>query len=158
MDEQRNLHVYNFDTREHMYDLMLNARPTSLSISRDSRHMLVNKTDNEALLIDIETRETVQKYTGHTGGQFTIRSGFGGANENFVISGSEGEHQHQCGLHQKDIADIDWQDGHVFVWHKLTATLVHEAEAHHPRCNAVSWSPVDPCMFATCGDDNRIRL
>lgn len=91
MDERCSLHIYNFATREHVYDLELNARSTSLSISRDSRHMLVNKTDNEALLIDIETRETVQKYTGQTGGQFTIRSGFGGANENFVISGSEGK-------------------------------------------------------------------
>ncbi|KAL2018354.1 hypothetical protein VTK56DRAFT_957 [Thermocarpiscus australiensis] len=138
MDEQCNLHVYNFGTQEHVYDLTLTGRPTSLSISRDSRYMLVNKKDNEALLIDIETRDTVQRYTGHTGGRFTIRSAFGGANENFVISGSE--------------------DGHVFIWHKTTGTLVHEAEAHHPRCNAVSWSPTDPCVFATCGDDDRIRI
>jgi WD40 repeat protein len=91
MDERCNLHVYNFGTRELVYDLALNSRATCVSISRDSKYMLVNKSDNEALLIDIETRETVQRYTGQTGGQFTIRSGFGGANENFVISGSEGE-------------------------------------------------------------------
>lgn len=92
MDEQQNLHVYNFVTQEHVYDHALNARATSLSISHDSRYILVNKADNEAILIDIETRETVQKYKGHSGGTFTIRSDFGGANENFVISGSEGIH------------------------------------------------------------------
>lgn len=91
MDEQRGLHVYNYGTREHLYDLTLNARPTSLCISGDSKYVLVNKTDNEAVLIDLETRITAQKYTGHTGGQFTIRGGFGGANESFVISGSEGD-------------------------------------------------------------------
>jgi WD40 repeat protein len=91
MDDQRTVHLYNFGNREHVYDLMVNARPSSLSISRDSRYMLVTKTDNEAVLIDIETRDTVVKYSGLVGGEFTIRSGFGGANENFVISGSEGK-------------------------------------------------------------------
>lgn len=92
MDDRCSLHVYDFATREHVYDLALNgARATCVRISRDSRHILVNKADFEALLIDIETRETVQRYTGQTGGQYTIRSDFGGANENFVISGSEGE-------------------------------------------------------------------
>jgi len=138
MTEQKQLHVYNFATRSHVYELSLTNRPTSISISADSRHMLVNKTDHEAVLIDIETRETVQKYTGQKGGQYTIRSDFGGANENFVICGSD--------------------DGHVFVWHKITGTLVHEAEAHQPRCNAVAWHPTDPCMFATCGDDNRVKI
>jgi WD40 repeat protein len=91
MDEQCNLHIYNFVTREHVYDLALRARAASLSISRDSKYILVNKADNEAVLIDIDARETVQKYTGQIGGTYTIRSDFGGANENFVISGSEGE-------------------------------------------------------------------
>lgn len=91
MDEQCTLHVYNLITREHVYDLVLNSRAASLSISRDSKFLLVNKADCEAILIDLETRETVQKFTGQKGGNFTIRSDFGGANENFVISGSEGE-------------------------------------------------------------------
>lgn len=91
MDERQHLHVYDFVTREHVYDFALSARATSLSFSRDSTHILVNKADNEAILIDIEARETVQRYTGHSGGKYTIRSNFGGANENFVISGSEGK-------------------------------------------------------------------
>lgn len=49
-------------------------------------------------------------------------------------------------------------DGHVFVWHKMKGILVHEAEAHHPICNAVSWNPRDPCMFATAGDDGMVRM
>jgi WD repeat-containing protein 26 len=102
MDEQHHLHVYNFATREHLYDIALSARATSLSFSRDSRHVLVNKADNEAVLIDIETRDAVQRYTGHSGGSFTIRSDFGGANENFVISGSEGKCLACFGPYRKD--------------------------------------------------------
>lgn len=91
MDEQRRIHVYSFPTREHLYDYELNARATSLTISRDNKFLLINKTDNEAVLMDLETRRIVQRYAGHRGGQYTIRSDLGGANENFVISGSEGE-------------------------------------------------------------------
>ncbi|KAL2152510.1 hypothetical protein VTH82DRAFT_5694 [Thermothelomyces myriococcoides] len=143
MDERCTLHFYDFPTKGHVYDLTLDPRDSvlkasSVSISRDSRHLLVNLTDNEALLIDMETRETVQKYTGQKGGHFTIRSDFGGANENFVISGSE--------------------DGHVFIWHKVTGILVQEAEAHHTSCNAAAWNPTDPCMFATAGDDGRVKI
>ncbi|KAJ4302226.1 hypothetical protein N0V88_002362 [Collariella sp. IMI 366227] len=69
MDDQRTLHLYNFLTREHVYDMPLTDRPTSVSISHDSRHILVNKADHEALLIDIEAREIVQKYMGQIGGR-----------------------------------------------------------------------------------------
>jgi WD repeat-containing protein 26 len=90
MDERNWLHVYNFVTRELEYEWDLKVRPTSVSISQDSRFLLVNKTDGEAQLIDITTRDAIQKYRGHSGGEYTIRSGFGGANESFVISGSDG--------------------------------------------------------------------
>ncbi|KXX74493.1 WD repeat-containing protein 26 [Madurella mycetomatis] len=157
MDDQRTVHLYNYETREHVYDLTVNARPSSLSISGDSRYMLVTKTDNEAVLIDIETRETMAKYSGLVGGQFTIRSAFGGANENFVISGSE-EEEKRALASRKTWADVNGQDGRVLVWHKMTGTLVFEAEAHIPRCNSVAWDPTDHCTFVTCGDDGRIKM
>ncbi|KAK1835396.1 WD40-repeat-containing domain protein [Podospora conica] len=138
MDDQQSVHVYNFRTRELEYELNLKSTPTSVSISQDSRFLLVNKSDGEAQLIDMVTRDVIQKYRGHVGGEYMIRSGFGGANESFVISGSE--------------------DGKVFIWHKSTGIPVQKLEAHNPRCNAVSWNPVDPCMFATCGDDGKIKI
>ncbi|KAK3327676.1 WD domain-containing protein [Cercophora scortea] len=138
MDEQNRLHVYNVATREQEYEMEVKARPTSISISQDSRFLLVNRTDGEAQLIELATRDAVQRYRGHTGGEFTIRSAFGGANESFVISGSE--------------------DGFVCIWHKSSGILVEKLAAHQPRCNSVSWNPVDPCMFATCGDDSKIKM
>ncbi|KAL1884181.1 hypothetical protein VTK73DRAFT_5317 [Phialemonium thermophilum] len=138
MDDQCHLHVYNFETRDLEYEIEFKARPTSISISQDSRHLLVNKADGEAQLIDISSRELVQKYTGHKGGEYLIRSGFGGANESFVISGSE--------------------DGYISIWHKLTGIQVGRLHAHHPRCNAASWSPTDPYVFASCGDDKEVKI
>jgi WD40 repeat protein len=56
------------------------------------------------------------------------------------------------------LADGSTTDGRVFVWHKLTGTLVQEVEAHQVSCNAVAWNPANPCMFATGGDDGRVRV
>lgn len=69
---------------------MLKTKMTCLSISRDSRYMLINMTDNEVQLIDIETAEIVRRFLGQKQGDFVIRSSFGGADENLIISGSEG--------------------------------------------------------------------
>lgn len=96
-DDQHSLHVYDYETRESRYDLDLSCRGVSICISRDSKYLLVNKEDAVAQLINIGTRSTVQKYTGHVGGDFTIRSDLGGANECFAISGSEGE-KHSAAL------------------------------------------------------------
>ena len=63
---------------------------TCISISRESRYMLVNMAENEVQLIDIETADVVQRFLGQRQSEFIIRSTFGGADENLIISGSEG--------------------------------------------------------------------
>ncbi|KAF9874837.1 putative WD domain-containing protein [Colletotrichum karsti] len=138
VDDVQKIHVYNRTTRELEYEMELKARPTCVSISQDSRHLLVNKKDGEVQLIDLATRTSVQKFLGHTGGEFIIRSAFGGANESFVISGSE--------------------DGHILIWHKNSGAAVERLEGHQPRTNAVSWNPKDPCMLASCGDDGKVKV
>lgn len=92
MDDQSFIHVFDYQTRELRYDLELDCRGTSVRISADSKYLLVNKKDAIAQLINIATTNTVQKYMGHYPGDFTIRSDLGGANELYVISGSEGMH------------------------------------------------------------------
>lgn len=93
MDNECHLHIYNFITRELEYEMDLKANLTSVSISQDSKNILVSKIDGEVRLFSIETRESTRAFVGQKTGEFVIRSAFGGANESFVISGSEGTYQ-----------------------------------------------------------------
>ncbi|KAI0598083.1 WD40-repeat-containing domain protein [Biscogniauxia sp. FL1348] len=139
MDDKTNIYVYNLATRELEYKVDLKSRLTSVSISQNSRHLLVNRRDGIAQLIDLVLREPVQSYKGHSGGDFMIRSAFGGADESFIISGSE--------------------DGSINIWHKATAQpVVKLSNGHSPRCNSASWSPTNPCLFASCGDDGKVKI
>ena len=136
VDDQQTIHVYNAVTRDLEFHMELKSRPTSVNISQDSRHLLVNKRDGETQLIDLVSRSSVQKFFGHKGGDFLIRSSFGGANESFVVSGSE--------------------DGTVMIWHKNTGAAVERLSKHSSRCNAVSWNPADPTVLVSGGDDGKL--
>jgi hypothetical protein len=67
---------------------------TSVTISKDSRHMLISMSPDEIKLMEIDTGETVRTFKGHTQKQYIIRSAFGGASDGFVVSGSEGKSHH----------------------------------------------------------------
>lgn len=69
---------------------MMKQKMTCLSISRDSKYMLINMTDNEIDLIEIQSADIVRRYLGQKQGSFIIRSCFGGADDNLIISGSQG--------------------------------------------------------------------
>ncbi|CAK7563750.1 MAG: hypothetical protein SEPTF4163_001626 [Sporothrix epigloea] len=139
MDHEKHLHVYNVLTQELEYDMELNSRAVSIAISEDSNFLLVLRQDGEIHMYSIRARgDPVRKYTGATVGDCVIRATFGGADESFVISGSE--------------------DGNLNIWHKNIGAHLFRLEAHKPRCNAISWSPTDPCLFATCGDDGKIKI
>lgn len=88
---EKKIHIYNMLTREPEYEWEFKVQPTSISISQDSRLLLVSHKDGVVQLYDLISRGSpVQRYTGCTGGDYIVRNGFGGANESFVISGSEG--------------------------------------------------------------------
>jgi WD40 repeat protein len=93
-DETGKLHVYNMSTYMEEYSLQRKSKSTSITVSRDSKYMLVNLAEGEIQLIDIESTDVVRRFLGQKQGEFVIRSTFGGAGENFVVSGSEGKRRH----------------------------------------------------------------
>lgn len=139
ISSERHIFVYNYVSREQIYCLILKTKMTCVSISQDSKYMLINMADGEVQLIEIETAEIVRRFLGQKQRQFVIRSSFGGADENLIISGSE--------------------DSKVYIWHKENGTLIETLDGHRTGCvNAVAWNPADPCMFASAGDDRNIRI
>jgi WD40 repeat protein len=90
MTNETQIYIYNFVTRELENEMDLEVKMGSISISHDSRFLLVNKLNGEAQMFDIQTQESVRTFvSGDTTGNYVIRSTFGGANESFVIVGSE---------------------------------------------------------------------
>lgn len=138
-DEKDKLYVYDLRTRAEEYCICLKSKITSVSISKDSKYVLVNLVDNQIQLIDINTTEVVRRFFGQKQGDWVIRSCFGGAGENFVVSGSE--------------------DSQIYIWHKENGVLVETLDGHTKGCvNAVSWNPTNASMFASAGDDYVVRI
>jgi len=110
-----------------------------VKITADSRYALVNQAPDEIYLWDLSTMQMSRKYVGQRQGRHIIRSCFGGAEENFIVSGSE--------------------DGKVYVWNRETTALLEVLSGHGAgSVNSVAWNPKDERMFASCSDDHQIRI
>lgn len=86
----RTIWIYNSMTRALERSVDLEGSATSLSISRDSEYCLVLVTHDSIMLIDIDTGAVTRRYEGSMSGDYLIRARFGGLNDEFVVSGSEG--------------------------------------------------------------------
>jgi WD40 repeat protein len=133
---------------------------TSLSLSADSRYITVNLSSQEIHLWDLKKKVLVQHYRGHKQGRFVIRSCFGGANQAFVASGSEGQtSSSRFSIFNATLTHLPYLSDHnVYLWHKLHGTLLEVLEGHLSTVNATTWSPTDPCLLASASDDHTIRL
>jgi WD repeat-containing protein 26 len=147
---ERKLHIYsiNDDFREHLsYQMPHNM--TSIVASNDSKYVLINSMAQEVHLWDIERFQLVRKFVGQTQEKFMIRSCFGGPDQNFVLSGSEGYLASNVRLSV---------DSRIYVWNREHGTLIDTIEGHTASCNCVAWNPVEAYMFASAGDDHEIRM
>ncbi|KAG9043771.1 hypothetical protein FS837_009137 [Tulasnella sp. UAMH 9824] len=87
---RRRIIVYDLQTKEEVFKLSMPKEITSLSISSDSRYALINHSPDDLLLYDLVKHRTVRKFTGQQQQNDVIRSCFGGVDEDFILSGSEG--------------------------------------------------------------------
>jgi WD40 repeat protein len=88
--------TYDLRSRNKVDEWPMEDKITSINYSADNTLLLVNMNDSEINMgklwtLDSTTGEEVMRYEGASQAEFVIRSCFGGAGENFVMSGSEGE-------------------------------------------------------------------
>lgn len=93
-DTDARLRCFDFRSYREEFCIKLPSRMTAITISGDSVFALVNLQEGEVHMLDLYTREVVRRFVGQQQGTFMIRNCFGGAAENFVLSGSEGKSAH----------------------------------------------------------------
>ncbi|EXJ60741.1 hypothetical protein A1O7_04894 [Cladophialophora yegresii CBS 114405] len=146
LDPQNIIRIFDMHTYREEPPIKVLGKMTSISLSQDGNTVLVNLAAGEVHMIDLITRDTVRKFRGQKQGEFVIRSCFGGAAENFVVSGSEDS------------------DGLIYVWHKENESLIEKLAGHGrgqsgKECvTTVDWNPRDAGMFASGGDDRKVRM
>ncbi|KAF3054002.1 hypothetical protein E8E11_006067 [Didymella keratinophila] len=106
---EHSIAVYDFASYKKLVEWHPESKLTSITISQDSRHMLVSMNPDMIELMEIDSADLIQKFEGHQQKQFIIRSAFGGADENFVVSGSE--------------------DSRIYIW-RSNGLLVEALDAH----------------------------
>lgn len=87
------LHKYRMDTKEKIGELVVDgAKLMSVDITKDSQHILLKNggTNPCLIIVNSETYEVVRAFHGPSHGQFVIHGAFGGLNDEYVLSGSEG--------------------------------------------------------------------
>ena len=131
--------MFDLRTRFKIAEWQMEDKLTSINFGVDGTQLLLNMNEGRVLALDSTTGELIMRYDGAKQAEFVIRSCFGGAGENFIISGSE--------------------DSRVYVWRRQTGMQVAVLDAHAPgTVNAVAWHPTNSCIFASAGDDRRVRM
>ncbi|EGO21068.1 hypothetical protein SERLADRAFT_475747 [Serpula lacrymans var. lacrymans S7.9] len=131
--------IYDLASKQMESSIRLDGELTSIKISDDSRYALFNRSPDEIHLWDLAAGQLVRKLTGQRQEHNVIRSCFGGIDGNFIVSGSE--------------------DGNVYVWHRDSGSLLEVLSGHgEGSVNSVAWNPRNERMFASCSDDNTIRI
>lgn len=132
--------IYDLASKVVEETIQLNSEQlSSVQVSQNSQFALVNHSPNEVQLWDLKQARITRKFIGLQQKEQVIRSCFGGMDDTFVVSGSE--------------------DGKVYVWHLDTGALIEVLTGHgEGSVSAVAWNPRNKSMFASCSDDNTIRI
>ena len=59
----------------------------------------------------------------------------------------------------RTISIMSQTDGNIYVWHRDTSALLEVLSGHgEGTVNSVAWNPRNERMFASCSDDDTIRI
>ncbi|KAF8350519.1 WD40 repeat-like protein [Amanita rubescens] len=129
--------VYDLASKQVIASVRMEGELTSVKISQNSQFALINHAPDEIHLWDLKAGRLARKFAGQSQDKHVIRSCFGGVDGCFIVSGN----------------------GKVYVWHRDTGALLEALPGHgEGSVNSVAWNPRHERMFASCSDDNTIRI
>ncbi|XP_075224042.1 WD repeat-containing protein 26 isoform X2 [Lycorma delicatula] len=137
-DTHHRVRSYNFDELSDTNILQEDHPVMTFSVNKADRLALLNVATQGVHLWDLQDRCLLRKFQGVTQGHFTIHSCFGGANQDFVASGSE--------------------DNKVYIWHMKRELPIATLVGHTRTVNCVAWNPVHHQMLASVSDDCTVRI
>ena len=135
--------IFDIKTKTEIDKLVMNDTIISIAISKlDNGGMLLVNSSKSAPTLnlwDLKKRKIERKYFGHRQDRLTIRCGFGGENENFLVCGSD--------------------DAKINVWSRYHSIPIFEVKYHSASVNAIIW----PCKFfnkvlISVSDDHTIKV
>lgn len=138
--------LYDLRTKHKVNEWQMEDKLTSINFNSDGSQILVNMNEGHVLALDSSTGQTIMRYAGAKQAKYVIRSCFGGAGENFVLSGSEGD------LLQPDSAALGVTD----LRNRLTCLHLEKAD-WHTGCgarSAQSWH----CQCGSMASDQPVHL
>lgn len=136
-DTHHRVRSYDFDDLTD-FNLIQEEHPVmALTVNASDTLALLNVANQGVHLWDIGARALVRRFRGLSQGHFTIHACFGGAQQDFIASGSE--------------------DNKVYIWHTRGEEAIATLSGHTRCVNAVSWNPVFP-LLASASDDYSVRI
>ncbi len=48
-------------------------------------------------------------------------------------------------------------DSHIYIW-RSNGVIIEALEAHPGCVNSIAWHPKDPTVFASAGDDTKVKI
>uniref|UniRef100_A0A7E4UN09 LisH domain-containing protein n=1 Tax=Panagrellus redivivus TaxID=6233 RepID=A0A7E4UN09_PANRE len=130
---------YNF---ENMTDLTLieEAHPiVSFTLDSPEERCLITTKSGGIRMWCLETRTLIQTFFGSVHADIVVNACFGGANEEYIASGSEGNNR-------------------VMIWKRDEKYPVKYLDGHNGSINAIAWNPHFKNMLVSGSDDHTIRV
>ncbi|KAK3091435.1 hypothetical protein FSP39_019863 [Pinctada imbricata] len=122
---------YDLRTGKMIKDCIGNS-VSSVTFTRDGQCVLVSTLDDSIKLMDKDTGEMLNEFTGHKNRSYKIDSCLN-SNDTHVISGSE--------------------NGQVYIWDLLEAKVVEKLQHNKMRAvHSLSYHPEDTCLLTACED------
>jgi len=137
-DTHHRLRSYNFEELSDYSVLQEDHGIMTFTLDDNDRYALLNVATQGLHMWDVEERCLVRKFVGITQGFYTVYSCFGGADQNFIASGSE--------------------DNKVYIFHVKKESPIAVLSGHSRTVNCVTWNPVYPRVLVSASDDGTVRV